>query len=82
MQWIMGRRLKLCLIAIYIEYQSEVDSLSWNVESTSKLDYERVNTLTGPNFPHFELIYHDDTVYRGWIIFGFIVVHKGILVIS
>ena len=81
MQWIMGRGLKLCLIAIYIEYYSEVDSLQWNIESTSELDYERANTPTSPNCPHSELIYNDDIVYRGWIIFGFIIVHKGILVI-
>ena len=34
-----------------------------------------------PSGPHFELIYHDDTVYDGWIGSWFILVHKGILVI-
>ena len=53
-----------------------------NVESTSKLDYEGVNTLMGPNGPHAELIYHDDIVYEGWIDSKFILVHKGVFVIS
>ena len=29
---------------------------------------------------HFELIYHDNTIYKGWIGSKFILVHKGILV--
>ena len=35
----------------------------------------------GPNGPRFELIYHDDIVYEGWINSRFILVYKGILVI-
>ena len=31
--------------------------------------------------PHFELIYHDDMIYEGWISFRFNLVHKGVLVI-
>ena len=36
----------------------------------------------GPNGAHSELIYHDGTVYEGWIGSRFIIVHKVILVIS
>nr|CAN75281.1 hypothetical protein VITISV_007972 [Vitis vinifera] len=36
----------------------------WNIESTAELDLERANIPTSPNGPHFELIYHDDTVYE------------------
>ena len=35
----------------------------------------------GPSDPCFELIYHNDMVYEGWIDFGFTLVHKGVLVI-
>ena len=35
----------------------------------------------GLNGPYFELIYHDDIVYEGWIDTWFTLVHKGILVI-
>ena len=31
--------------------------------------------------PHYEFIYHDGTVYEGWIGYRFIIVYKGILVI-
>ena len=31
---------------------------------------------------HFELIYHDDTVYEGWIDFKFTLIHKDVLVIT
>ena len=82
MQWIVGHRLELCFIFIYIGYQSVVDSLQWNVESTSKLDFEGASTPMGPSSPHYELIYHDDTFYEGYINSRFILVHKGILVIT
>ena len=36
----------------------------------------------GPNGPRFELIYHDDTVYEGQNDSWFILVHKGVLVIT
>ena len=31
---------------------------------------------------HFKLIYHDDIVYKSWIDSYFIIVHKGVLVIT
>ena len=34
----------------------------------------------GPNGPRFELIYHNDMIYKCWIDSKFILVHKGILV--
>ena len=46
---------------------SVVVCLLWNVESTSKLDYEGASTPMVLNGPHFELIYHDDMVYEGSI---------------
>ena len=36
----------------------------------------------GPSRPHSELIYHDDMFYEGYISSRFILVHKGILVIT
>ena len=45
------------------------------MESTSELDYK------GVNGPRSELLYHDGTVYEGWIRSRFIFVHKGVLVI-
>ena len=35
----------------------------------------------GPSGPRSKLIYHDDTVYEGWIGSRFTLVHKGVLVI-
>ena len=35
----------------------------------------------GPSGPHFELIYHDDTIYEGWIDSQSPLVHNGVLVI-
>ena len=35
----------------------------------------------GVNGPRFELIYHDDMVYEGWIGSRSIIIHKGVLVI-
>ena len=32
-----------------------------------KIGFWRANTLIGPNGPHYELIYHDDMVCKGWI---------------
>ena len=34
-----------------------------------------------PNGPCYELIYHDDIDYKGWIGSKFTLVHKGVLVI-
>ena len=31
----------------------------------------------GPNGPRSELIYHDDTIYEGWIGFRFTLMYKG-----
>ena len=81
MQWIVGHRLEFRLV-IYIGYQSVVDSLQQNVESTSKLDYEGANTRMGPSSPRSELIYHDGMTYDDWIGFCFTLVHKGVFVIS
>ena len=36
----------------------------------------------GSNSPHSKLIYHDDTVYEGWIDFWFTLMHKDVLVIT
>ena len=36
----------------------------------------------GPNSPHSKLIYHDDTIYEGWIGSRFTLVRKDILVIT
>ena len=58
MRWIVGYKLKLCLVIIYIGYWSVVNSLLWNVESTLELDYERTSTPMGPNGSHSEFIYH------------------------
>ena len=80
MQWIVGHGPKLCVIVIYVRYQNTVSSLQWNVESTSKLDFEEANTPMGPNGPHSELIYHDDTIYDGWSS-KFTLIHKSVLVI-
>ena len=38
------------------------------------------NIPMGPNGSCSQLIYHDDTIYEGWIDFRFIPMHKGILV--
>ena len=82
MWWIVGHRPELRLIIIHIGYQSAIDSLQWNVESTSKLDYEGTINPMGLSGPYSELIYHDDTIYEGLINSRFILVHKGILVIT
>ena len=51
------------------------------MELISKLDYKGANTLMGSSGHHFELIYHDDTIYEGWIDSKFTFVHKRVLVI-
>ena len=43
------------------------------------LNSNGVNTLVGLSGPCSELIYHDDTVYEGWIESRFILVHKSVL---
>ena len=45
------------------------------------MDFEGANTPMGLNGPYFELIYHDDTIYEGWIDSRFTLIHKGILII-
>ena len=39
------------------------------------------STPTGPGGLCFELIYHNGTVYKGWIDSKFTLLHKGVLVI-
>ena len=73
---------KLCLIVIYIRYWSVIDSLQQNVELTLEFDSKGVSTLMGPSGPYFELIYHDDMVYDGWISSRFIFLDKSVLVIT
>ena len=70
-----------CLVVIYIGYWSLDDSLQWDVESTSKLDYEGVGTSMGRSGPRFELIYLVSMDYEGWISSEFTFVHKGFLII-
>ena len=81
MQWIIGHKLELCLIVIYIGYYSAIDFLQQDVESTSKLDSEGANFPMGPNDPHSKLIYHVGTIYEGWIGSWFTLMHKSVLVI-
>ena len=45
------------------------------------MDFEGASALMGPNGLCFELIYHDGTVYEGWIGSKFIFLHKDVLVI-
>ena len=40
------------------------------------------STPTGPGGLCFELIYHNGTVYKGWICSGFTLMHKDVLVIT
>ena len=82
MQWIVGHRLELRLVVIYIRYWSAIDSLQWNVESTLELDYEGANTPIDPNGPCFELTNHDNKVYEGQIGSRIILMHKSVLVIT
>ena len=81
MHQIVGHKPDLCLIVIYIRYWRAMGSLQWDVESTSKLDYEGANTLMSLNCCCFELKYRNDTIYEGWISSWFTLLHKGILVI-
>ena len=64
MLWVVDYRPELHLVIIYIGYQSAINSLQQDIESTSKLDYEGANTPMGPNGSRSKLIYHDDTVYE------------------
>ena len=82
MQWIVTHELELCLVAIYIRYQSVVDSLQRDVESTLELDSQGANILIGPNGPHFKLIYYVRMVYEDWIDSKFTFMYKGVLVIT
>ena len=45
------------------------------------MDFKGASTPMSPNDLYYELIYHDD-VYESWIDFEFILVHKGVLVIT
>ena len=54
-----------CLVVIYIGYLSSVDSLLWDVESTSELDSEIASTPMGPNGPYSKLIYLIGMDYEG-----------------
>ena len=82
MQWVVGHGPELCLIVIYIGDWSVVDSLQWNVESNSKLDSKGASTPMGPNGPRSNLIYHHGMVYKRWIDYKFILICKGVLVIT
>ena len=70
-----------CLVVIYIEYWSLVDSLQWDVESTLELDSKGASIPIGPSGPYFELIYLVGMGYESRVGFKFIFVHKGVLVI-
>ena len=70
-----------CLVVIYIGYQSSIDYLQWDVESTLELDYEGSIILMGPSGFHSKLIYLADVGYEGWIDSKFTFVHEGVLVI-
>ncbi|RVW60971.1 hypothetical protein CK203_051346 [Vitis vinifera] len=80
MYWIVSYIPDLHPIVIYIRYWSAVGSLEWNVKSTSKLDSKGANTSMGLSGPRSKLTYHNGTVYK--IGSRFILLHKGILVIS
>ena len=60
-------------------HQSVVDFLKWNVESTSKLDYDGASNPMDPSGSHFELM---TRFMRSWIGSRFTLAHKGVLVIS
>ena len=53
----------------------------WDVESTSKLDFEEVDITMSPNGPRSELIYLVGIGYESWIDSTFTFVHKGVLII-
>ena len=82
MQWIVDHEPKLHLIVIYIGYWSAIDSLQWNVESSSKLNFERASTPMSLNGLRSKLISHDDTVYEGWIDSRSIFMYKSVLIIT
>ena len=50
-------------------------------ESTSELDSEGANTPIGPSGPRSKLIFLDDTLCEGWMVFYFTFMYKGVLVI-
>ena len=50
-------------------------------DNTTLLDYEEANTSMGLSNPRSKLIYHDDTIFKSWIDYLFIHVHKSVLVI-
>ena len=63
----------------FIELKAELENqLGKRIKA---LQYEGSNTPMGPSGPRSKFIYHDDTVYEGWIGSWFILVHKGVLVI-
>ena len=82
MQWIIGHRHEPRLVVIYIGYWSVVDSLQWNVKSTSISNFEGANTHLAPSGLCSKLIYHNDMIYEGQISFQSTLVHKGVLVIA
>ena len=71
-----------CLIVIYIGYQSSVDSLQWDVESTLELDSDGASIPMGPSGPRSELINLVGIGYKGRISSKFTFVYKRILVIT
>ena len=82
MQWIVGHELELFHVVIYIGYQNAIDSLQWNVELISELNYGGASNPVGLSGLHSKLMYHDDIVYEGQIGSKFILVHKGTLIIT
>ena len=63
MQWIVGHEPEFRLVLIYIKYWDVVNSLQWDIELISKLDFEGASTLMGPNGPCSKL-YHDGIIYK------------------
>ena len=66
MQWIVGHRFKFYLV-IYIRYWNAIDSLQWNIKSTSELDFEGASTPISPNGSCSKFIYHVGTVHEDQI---------------
>ena len=56
------------------------DSLLWDIESTSELDFERATTSLDCNGPCSEFIYLVGTNYKGHIGSKLTFVYKGVLV--
>ena len=65
MQWVVGHdKPEFCFVIINIGYQSTVDSLQQDVESTLELDLRELVLSYGSQWSLLELIYLDDIVYE------------------